>query len=385
MDKKNVSKSISLYICISVLLRTLNITINEIFVLNETCSLILKISILLSYCLIDLYIFKILDLKSKKYFVIGEFIFFGLMLSTMLRYDSIGINIFLSYGWILVSFLPIIISLYNLEDIDILFNYLYKFSYVFVFLCTLIYIFHVRKISTNLVFSYTLLFPLLIQIVQFKQNKNYKIFLFIIFEFFMLLSYGSRGTLLCAIAFILLLLLKNMSFKQIKYLGLFILGLIIFYEIILYLGVIDKIYLHFMEKGKYIRILDLLSSRNFFDNNGRFDIYKDYLQYIFDKPILGWGIGANLAIGYFPHNFIIEVIFNFGLFSLIIFYFLFELAKKYFRFYSREDTYELFLILLCSGFFPLFFSSTYLEWMNFWIFLGFLICVYHKNIISSKN
>lgn len=378
----NISQKLSLYVCISLIIRTLNIMLNEIFYLTNATDLILKFFLIIIFFTIDTVLFFSINSDGKKKFIISELIGFILLLITTLRYPSLGLSAFISYGWLLISFIPLIISFFYIEDLNVLYLYIYKTSFIITLFCILIYLFHTSNLSTNLVFSYTLLFAFLIHICKFMKEKNIVLFFLIIIEGFMLLTYGSRGTIICIVAFFVLFLIHKIGIKSLKYLLVLSIILVALYQVLYHSGFFSYIYEYFDNQGKYIRILDLISSGNFFNNNGRFLIYNQYFNYILEKPIFGWGIGADLLVGIFPHNVIIEIIFNFGIFSLILFYLVFKLVRNYYKTYLKKDTNNIFLILLCSGVLPLFFSTTYLEWMYFWIFIGFLLSIYK---IGIKN
>ena len=381
----NKNQVISIYVCISVFLRTLYITVNETLEYSQAVDLIIKVFLLAAFCILTLLIFIIMDGNERKIFIVAESIVFMLVLITALRYPEIGINVFINYGWLFVSFIPMICFMKDLNDYHMFYEYLVKLSYVVLGLCTLIYFFHVRTLSTNLVFSYTLLLSVLIHIVELKQKKKITILLVVLFELGMLLTYGSRGTLVCLMVFVLLFLLKTMNRKEKIYLLLAGIIMLIGYQIAYRTGMLRQLFQMLLDNGKYIRVLDLLSSGEFFSNNGRFDIYMEYFNYIIEKPLFGWGIGADLCIGWFPHNIIIEIVFNFGVFSVVIFYIMAKLVKNMFFVFWKIDTNSLSLILLISGVFPLFFSTSYLEWMYFWIFLGLLINLYmNKNTLCNN-
>ena len=386
----NKNQIISIYICISVFFRTLYITINETLEYSQAVGLIIKASLLASFCILTLLIFIIMEGKERKNFIVAESIVVLLVSITALRYPEIGINVFINYSWLFVSFIPMICFMKNLNDYHMFYEYIVKLSYVVLGLCTLIYFFHIRTLSTNLVFSYTLLLAVLIHIVELKLKKKITILFVVLFELGMLLTYGSRGTLVCLMVFVLLFLLKDMNKKEKLYLILAGIIMLIGYQVAYRTGMVRQLYKMFMDNGKYIRILDLLSSGEFFSNNGRFDIYKEYFNYIIEKPLFGWGIGADLCIGWFPHNIIIEIVFNFGILSVAIFYIMVKLVKNMFFVFWKMDTNSLSLILLTSGVFPLFFSTSYLEWMYFWMFLGLLINLYMNrntlcNNLNGKN
>lgn len=379
IESKNSKSMLYSYLLILfIVIRTINITLNEIFMLNSKQTMLLKCTILAIFLLTDLFIFLMVNKKTKIIFLVLEFAMIFLLLITTLRYRDLGLSVFLNYSWLVLAFIPILICFLSITDVNIFFAILTKSSFLISALCTLIYFCHIRKISTNLVFSYTLLLPYLIHLSKAIEEKNIFYIILVLFESYMMVTYASRGTLICILFFFLLLCIKKYKLKSFLPIGIVFILLVVLYFIFYKFNIFTHIYQYYMAKGKYFRIMDLLSSGSFFDNNGRFDIYKNYLSYIIKHPIIGNGVGANLVVGIFPHNLFIEIIFNFGIFSILICYYIYYLLKEYFITYFDKDTDNIFLILLSSGVFPLFFSSTYLEWMYFWVFIGFLLLIRYK-------
>lgn len=369
-------------VTIFLILRAVNITINETIKLSNSSSFIIKLILIILFCIVDLFLFLILDKKKRKQFILLEIFVVFLMVLTYVRYPAIGFNLFLSYSWLFFSFIPILFAMLCITDKYMFYNYLKKSSYIISLCCTLIYFFHVRKLSTNLVFSYTLLFPYLLHIVELVYKKNYKIILLLVLETYMLLTYSARGTLVCSMIFIFFMIINKLGFKSLKYLlGLCII-LILIYGILYKFGFFTSLYEYFLAQGKYYRILDLISKGAFFDNNGRFEIYNNYFNFILKKPILGWGIGADLYIGIFPHNVFIELVFDFG-FILGFVFIIGIIIMSLFCF--KEKNNILFIILFCCGLLPLFFSFSYLEWMYFWVFIGYIIIENKDNFIHFVN
>ncbi len=74
----------------------------------------------------------------------------------------------------------------------------------------------------------------------------------------------------------------------------------------------------------------------------------------------------------YPHNIFIEVLYNYGylLGGLFIVLFMSAVIKRAFR--AKGNDFDLFVILVGAGFFPLLTSFTYFEWPIFWALLGYL-------------
>ena len=86
----NISQKLSLYVCISLIIRTLNIMLNEIFYLTNATDLILKFFLIIIFFTIDTVLFFSINSDGKKKFIISELIGFILLLITTLRYPSLG-------------------------------------------------------------------------------------------------------------------------------------------------------------------------------------------------------------------------------------------------------------------------------------------------------
>lgn len=380
---RDLNVVVSLFIVMTLILRTLNITISETMSLNNISFLFIKILLAIILLLMVIVVSLFFDRKNKCILFGLEFLGILILLMTYFRYPSLGISVFISYSWLFLSFIPAVYFMFKLTDFSFLFKGLYYSSFPIMILCTIIYFFHTRPISTNMVFSYTLLMPVLIHIIYYFNNpKKFCLLMVLIFESYMMLTYASRGTLVCIFAFVIMYLLSTLNKKKIKYFFLFLIVVVIVLFLFDYFNVYNYLYDYYMQKGKYIRILDLLSSDAFFSNNGRFEIYSRYLGLILEKPFIGWGVGADLFVGIYPHNFIIEIVFNFGIIigifilSLILF-----LTIKAFAKLNVEMRQKL-LCLLFSGIVPLLFSFSYLEFLNFWIYLGFIFAI-NRNYIKK--
>ena len=204
IESKNSKSMLYSYLLILfIVIRTINITLNEIFMLNSKQTMLLKCTILAIFLLTDLFIFLMVNKKTKIIFLVLEFAMIFLLLITTLRYRDLGLSVFLNYSWLVLAFIPILICFLSITDVNIFFAILTKSSFLISALCTLIYFCHIRKISTNLVFSYTLLLPYLIHLSKAIEEKNIFYIILVLFESYMMVTYASRGTLICILFFFL--------------------------------------------------------------------------------------------------------------------------------------------------------------------------------------
>ena len=376
----NMDKKISLYVLCSLIIRTLNIVIKGIINFTPTFNKIYLVFFLLSYFLLFVYIFYSLTLKQKKEILFFELIGFILLFLSCIRYPEFAINIFVEYSWIIITLIPSCYLVSQINNLSVLYNFLHKGSYFLTFICSFLYFFPAKKVSVDMVFSYTLLLPYLFHLAGILYNKNKFDFIFFIIETYYMITYASRGTFLCVFFYIVFYIIANLKKeKRLKIFKYFTVIFLVF--LVLYLT--DMLCLfnqYLIDNGIYNRTLDMLVNGNLFYNNGRFNIFTDYFNYIIRKPIFGWGIGADKVIGFYPHNIIIELFFNFGLFAFFIFgYIFFKIKQKIHNISYIEK--NIILIFLSAGLIPLFFSGTYLEWINFWILLGLIF--YNPNLYMN--
>ncbi|WP_392885610.1 O-antigen ligase family protein [Eubacterium limosum] len=195
---------------------------------------------------------------------------------------------------------------------------------------------------------------------------------------------GTRGPLACMLFFTLVrVLLKTMQAKR-KYV---IIGsvMIVTYGVYTYFTKLMEIALIISENLHLSTrsIIQILNGSFFMDSTR--NVLKVFsIKLIQERPLFGWGMGNDRlklasmfhyddAIGWYPHNFFLEILVQFGV--IIGFCFIVYIAYVIFvNVFSKQIGYDeknVFLIFLAIGFFPLLFSGSYMTWTLFWAFLGF--------------
>ncbi len=234
----------------------------------------------------------------------------------------------------------------------------------------------------SMALGYALLYPTLLAIVFFKTRKSFQIGLIILLNTFVIVSYGSRGQILCIGVFICLLELfwnKQITIKKIVLiLSILTIGLLVyafFKEIlqgVIYLleqiGIKSRTLYYFMERTTY---------------TGRETVWADAINNISAKPFLGWTVGVDVsADGFYPHQLFLELFLHYGVLigGFLSVSFIVILLKNLII-YREHD--KLALLLFCYGVIPLFITSEYIVWPSFWAFLG--ICLSrNKRIIRLE-
>lgn len=104
----------------------------------------------------------------------------------------------------------------------------------------------------------------------------------------------------------------------------------------------------------------------------RQDIYMNALNAIKSNPF-GIGIGGfEQLFGTYPHNFIIDIIVTFGVINggIILLLMLLYTFKTLNLDMNRDE--RIFLIFIIANFFKLFFSKTFTNDINFWLYLSII-------------
>lgn len=231
------------------------------------------------------------------------------------------------------------------------------------------------------------------EVIKEQMNTAYRILPYVIFCFwgwlrkfdfwgfiasiiglFLLISYGSRGPVLCTFLFLVFYVLFFKAFKG-KWVVIVVLGLIVF----LYNVYFDR-FMMFMQVllsqfGLSTRVISFLSdSETMIYSSGREDLSKVLSDKIQESPLLGYGIGGTWQfVGTYAHNFIIDFIISFGvLFGSI---FLLAILFVYIKGFKACDTLEekgFFLVLFCY-FVKLFMSYVFLDDHSWILLLGYCI------------
>ena len=379
--KKIDDIAISNYIVLLYILRAINISLKGSIELNISLNVVFNLFYVVIHLILLFFIFLKLQDKDKILFSsIYCIVIFYILINLILNQDFFY-NIIEKNMWLLIADIPIIFLLTKLEDLEIFYKIFLKKSIYISIACILLYYFHISNLSSNMVFAYTLLVPLLMHIHEAVSRQKIAYILISIYELSILLAYGSRGSLIVLAVYlflyIFLILFKKLTKKQ-------FIKLILFLSLILILSVISLPYIYdtLSNSGVYIRNLDFLMNGKFFTSNQRIEIYKNFFTYISQKPFFGWGLAGEFIVGEFPHNFIVEILFNFGLIigSCIIMSILYLIIRPILK---SSFNKKIFIVFFSTGIIPLLLSSSYIEWLPFWTFLG--ICLSEFNSKKHKK
>lgn len=236
--------------------------------------------------------------------------------------------------------------------------------------------------SYSMSLSYYMLLPTIMFLDELNDRFSLKMFVLVGTSMLIILSLGSRGAVLCIAIFIILKFIRPNSKRTYKktitrysVMSIGIIALLFADEIIMF------VYTFLQRFGINSRTLALLLRDNI-HLSGRDILYNKIALEILERPFFGIGLaGDRQVLGGYAHNFIIEVMSNYGVIIGAILSVIIVLLVIQSMFTNVYLKYNLAIIWLCIGFVHLMVSSSYLIDLKFWVFLGVMIGM-HTNTKS---
>lgn len=269
----------------------------------------------------------------------------------------------------LAIYLPLGISAYCVTDYQCFYDEIKKWSYAITGAGSLILLVRQSSGFYSMNFSYVLLFATLIHLNEAIKRKRFLFWLLSIYEVTLNLVFGSRGSILCLVAFVAIQFFLNRGLLAVKI-------PIVVMSVLAYMNldwITERILLFMETHNIHSRTLTLLLTRIEYVS-GRDVLATKAQEMIAQKPLLGWGVGAEVqVIGNYPHNIILELMIDYGIFiGLLIFIVLICLLIRAIVI-SKDKSKEILLLLIPNGFVMLFVSSSYLTLPAFYILMGFVL------------
>lgn len=232
----------------------------------------------------------------------------------------------------------------------------------------------------SMALGYALLYPSLLLLWRIRCNWKLSDIILLAINAFVIVSYGSRGQILCIGIFLLVNTFiggnRVTTKKILLVLALMSVMLLLFVyleEVLKYviqklddLGISSRSLGYFLEKQGY---------------TGREIVWNAALQRIQEKPLTGWGLGVDISKdGFYPHQLFLEFMLHFGcaIGGVASIYVILKVIQNVII--CREHD-VLTLMLCCYGVVPLMLTSEYLVWPSFWAFMG--LCIGRKRRIKG--
>ena len=269
-------------------------------------------------------------------------------------------------------------------------RFFYVISLIGIVWMSFYYLYYIdnSKVSTdydlqeqNMAASYQILF--LLCYVSWYTFRHFTIIgmLGVLLGMFSVFSFGTRGPLLCYIFFVTMYMLFFVKTKyKLWYLILFI---IISYLIFLYFEVVAMFIMSILNRfGMSTRIIDLVLMRGVEDETTmiRGDIITTLMNQLNHGNQIAYGLfGSWNYTGNYSHRIYIDFFFNFGYFlgSVIMAFLAYVLWLAYKACKNVEER-GLWILLVSVGLIPLFFSSYFLFWGNFYVLYGYCVTLIYK-------
>ena len=244
----------------------------------------------------------------------------------------------------------------------------------------------VSKFKGDMDLSYRLL-PHCCLIAYYARKKpNFFNIVFTGISVLYLLLLGSRGPVLLLLICIGWSLIMDWNIKKIvSAVSILCIAAAAFVLSPLYRISVQWMYNMAKNLGLSIRIFDRLLSVGLLDSTGRDELAQELLVSIRQHPLLGTGIASDrMVIGEYAHNIVLELWVAFGvIIGTAIFAALIITFVRGYRLCATDAEKGLMITLLCSYFFKLFLSSSYMNEKFLFLLIGF--CVGTIRIESKKN
>lgn len=357
-----------------------NLSIYEL--INLGC----KIAILGCLFVASIFIIKKFNIKIILYIAI-----FALTVAIQLLFFS-NLNYYfvdnlLNYTTVI---LPTVVCFLSIKNYKRMLKYLVKVSFIIAIFTTIVFLIfgnNLFKDGYSMGFANIMIFPTNILIYYFFNNKSNNIkkiitIILVLFNIFVVFSFGSRGALIDIVTFMIFSFITNKRKTVGKYITLIVIGIIIVIGIVFFNDIINTLINIFDELGINSRTLTILST-DINHDSGRSEIWGSIIREIEQDPFKVRGINAEYAIvGIYSHNMFLELTYDLGiLLGLpITIYIIYAIIKT--LLVKKKSAYVHLLQLILFSFFPLLlWSDSIWKSIFFWIW----VCCFDEKKLCKKE
>lgn len=334
--------------------------------------------------------FKYLSRKALNNMIILEVVFGISYFYSILMGNTGGYNIFLYLIMTIFMCIPFMALCMSIEN----YRCLYKKLILAADINSIILIVYLVITSTTITYSMPATYQLLFCAVfhsneMFEQQKKKRVIraLLVIVEAVLVFIKGARGPLFCLALFIaikaIIGLRKNRTALVITVFG----SIFIFFAALNMNTVLNTIGEVLEKYNIYSRSFLQIKNHSIFDDSGRGAIQDKAVEYLMKNPVFGYGAAGELGYlnGSYPHSIFLELMLNFGVvFGLIVIIFLCYKTIKAF-FYEDGIAKQLMIVFTVLGIVMLSLSSTYLQNIYIFMFLGISLKMKSKVVIKFSG
>lgn len=325
---------------------------------------------------------------SDHIFVFACLIFYLLNIQLFPQNADVLVNRLFSFSLLTLPYYYIGVTL----DIKRFYKFFYYISVVAVFMCAFYELLYAQSASYtgdvdtseyNMELAYSILPHVLM--VSWRALKSFVILNIapMLLGLMLLLSFGTRGPVICAIVFIAIYLLFIRPSKYQKTMRIITVACAVYA-----MSFLDQ-FMTFMQLmtfqlGMSTRIFDKYFEGELEDSSGRDYIRETLLRELsIDNSLFGHGVlGSYPYVNTYPHNIVLEFLFSFGWGwgIAILFCIVYIIAKMLINTHQCEINVTFGIILVIASILKLCFSSTFVDDALFFMLLGY--CVNSSRKIS---
>lgn len=202
-----------------------------------------------------------------------------------------------------------------------------------------------------------------------------------------IMSYGTRGPMICTISFIIIYLF---IFKQVNHRS--VLLILTFFTGYLIISYITPIMIFcqvlFGNLGMSTRIFDKYLTDEIAQSHSRENISDTLIDEMYaHDDIIGHGLlGSYQYVQTYPHNIVIEFLFSFGyVFGTILLLLLVRLITITFWRFRKSESGVFVLLLFCASIIKLCLSGTFLDDTLFFMLIGYCFQLLSRYRVSAKK
>lgn len=325
---------------------------------------------------------------SDHIFVFACLIFYLLNIQLFPQNADVLVNRLFSFSLLTLPYYYIGVTL----DIKRFYKFFYYISVVAVFMCAFYELLYAQSASYtgdvdtseyNMELAYSILPHVLM--VSWRALKSFVILNIapMLLGLMLLLSFGTRGPVICAVVFIAIYLLFIRPSKYQKTMRIITVACAVYA-----MSFLDQ-FMTFMQLmtfqlGMSTRIFDKYFEGELEDSSGRDYIRETLLRELsIDNSLFGHGVlGSYPYVNTYPHNIVLEFLFSFGWVwgIAILFCIVYIIAKMLINTHQCEINVTFGIILVIASILKLCFSSTFVDDALFFMLLGY--CVNSSRKIS---
>lgn len=325
---------------------------------------------------------------SDHIFVFVFLIYYLLNIQLFPQNADVLVNRLFSFSLLTLPYYYIGVTL----DIKRFYNFFYYISVVAVFMCAFYELLYAQSASYtgdvdtseyNMELAYSILPHVLM--VSWRALKRFVLLNIapMLLGLMLLLSFGTRGPVICAIVFIAIYLLFIRPSKYQKTMRIITVACAV-YAMSFLEQFMTFMQLMTFQLGMSTRIFDKYFEGELEDSSGRDYIRETLLRELsIDNSLFGHGVlGSYPYVNTYPHNIVLEFLFSFGWVwgIAILFCIVYIIAKMLINTHQCEINVTFGIILVIASILKLCFSSTFVDDALFFMLLGY--CVNSSRKIS---